>query len=53
MFGLLEFFVEIKQVAKLRPNIMFGFEANRLKTTNSLSGLIIPQRLRANGLRTI
>jgi len=35
MFGSLDFFVEIKRVANLKPNIMFGIGANRLK--NKLS----------------
>jgi hypothetical protein len=52
MFGFLESFVEIKRVAKLRPNIMFGFSQLPEKT-NPFSDLIIPQRLCANGSRTL
>jgi hypothetical protein len=52
MFGLSESFVDNKQLANLLPNIMFGFEAIRLKT-NSLSDLIIPQRLCGEWLRTL
>ena len=52
MFGFSIFFVELKRVANLEPNIVFVL-AKRPEKTNSLSDLIIPQQLCGEWLRTL